>query len=251
MNVSKTGQVSLDYKTDTNRVRPASIGFAILIILGLGGLVAAGIGVCGALQLGHLSNLGLNNSIIMILSGVSVGFPLLIVGGIGLDATHSHNKLAQSPTPIEESNQIIEINQDFPEDEQSTSSAQGSSKIEEKIEEPKDKQTIEIDPPPEPKRERYLWNFREKNNKCCIPCGQILAIDVDAAATVRYTFDNWVTHANIDTSASVGTYAHRVELPTTEAHAGKNVVFTFYWHEARRWEGVNFTVKVFPSRCNK
>ena len=39
-----------------------------------------------------------------------------------------------------------------------------------------------------------------------------------------------------------GLGVHYVDLPTTELAAGAQVIFTFYWVESKRWEGVDFTV---------
>ena len=102
MNVSKLGPGFLHQKNENNTLKPATIGFAILIIFGIGGLVAAAVGVGGVLRIGLLSNLGLNISMITILSGVSMGLSFLIVGGVGFDKTRSHNKIDQSPPPTEE-----------------------------------------------------------------------------------------------------------------------------------------------------
>ena len=60
-----------------------TFGFAIAIIVGIGGLVAGGVGVCGYFQVGSLSSLSQMHSIIMMSVGGGGGILLLIVGIVG------------------------------------------------------------------------------------------------------------------------------------------------------------------------
>jgi len=69
------------------------IGFAIVMIAGVGCLVAAAIGVGGLMHAGALSNLGQTNSIVMIVIGGGGGIPLIIVGIVGIVNTLRHNKI--------------------------------------------------------------------------------------------------------------------------------------------------------------
>ncbi|HEY4832974.1 MAG TPA: hypothetical protein VIH61_10495 [Waddliaceae bacterium] len=57
--------------------------FAIAIIVGLGSLAAAGVGLGGYLQAGSLSSLGRVNSIIMMTAGGVAGIVFLIIGIVG------------------------------------------------------------------------------------------------------------------------------------------------------------------------
>lgn len=83
-----------------------------------------------------------------------------------------------------------------------------------------------------------LWRFEQ-------PCGYIsrgkkLRIELPAGATIRWTRDNWATFEDTDT---VDTHVgwHIADLP--KATKRNDFQFTFYWKEADRWEGENFTVK--------
>jgi hypothetical protein len=60
-----------------------TIGFAIVTILGLGSLVAAGVGLGGYLQAGSLSSIGQVNSIIMMSACGGGGIVFLVVGIVG------------------------------------------------------------------------------------------------------------------------------------------------------------------------
>ena len=59
---------------------------AIVIIFGIGGLTAAGIGLNGYLQVG--GDLGRMHSIVMMTVGGGAGIPLLIVGIVGAVKNH-------------------------------------------------------------------------------------------------------------------------------------------------------------------
>jgi len=72
------------------------IGFALVIILGLGGLVVAGVGLGGYLQAGSLSNLGQVNSMIMTAAGGVSGIIFLIVGIVGSVKNRQTNRHQQN-----------------------------------------------------------------------------------------------------------------------------------------------------------
>ena len=83
------------------------------------------------------------------------------------------------------------------------------------------------------------WRF---NNKCrIVPAGKTLRIATQAPALVHWSADGWQTSQDSPTRGTgVGIYV--ADLPTNSMDAGHTLVFTFYWPEARRWEGVDFSV---------
>lgn len=99
--------------------------------------------------------------------------------------------------------------------------------------------------------ERYLekgtrsslvqWRFNHKVRE--LPRGQTLRVEALAPATIHWSADGWRTLHDAETHDS-GLGVHYADLPTAALPAGSEVVFTFYWPEARRWEGVDFSVKV-------
>jgi len=107
-----------------------------------------------------------------------------------------------------------------------------------------------FDLPPQPVR-RYvidhvdssqvMWRF---NHKCVgMTSGKTLRIEVLAAAVIHWSADGWETitdTATIDTTLGV----HWAELATADLPAGAIVRFTFYWREAARWEGADFSCVV-------
>lgn len=83
--------------THNNPSKYNNLRFAVLIVLGIGGLAVAGIGVGGLLQAGSLSNLGQINSIVMVVIGGGGGIPPLIIGIIGFINTQTLKKNLQPP----------------------------------------------------------------------------------------------------------------------------------------------------------
>lgn len=111
------------------------------------------------------------------------------------------------------------------------------------------------DMPPQP-FERYvlrrtsspfaIWRF---NQKCrAIPRGKTLRIETLAPAVVRWSADAWRSVRESATRPS-GLGVHIVDLSTAGLPAGAQVLFTFYWPEAGRWEGSDFAVIVEERRA--
>ena len=87
----------------------------------------------------------------------------------------------------------------------------------------------------------FGWRF---NNKCrTMPQGKKLRLVLPAPAVVHWSFDNWQTPQDFNTSdTGLGTYV--ADLPADRLPAGSEIVFTFYWLQEQRWEGENFSVVV-------
>ena len=107
-----------------------------------------------------------------------------------------------------------------------------------------------FDQPPQPKQ-RYLiekrkspyfaWRF---NNKCqTMPQGKILRILLRTPALVHWSFDSWKNTRDIETR-DTGLGTHVADLPSDQLGPGGHVVFTFYWQQERRWEGLDYHVIV-------
>jgi glucoamylase len=91
-----------------------------------------------------------------------------------------------------------------------------------------------------------IWTFCHPTSR--LPAGQIVRLIVAADATVSWSSDGWVsTHQTA--AVAVGTLnLWFVDLPTEAAPPGATIEFTFFWKEAQRWEGNNFTITVCPPR---
>ena len=88
---------------------------------------------------------------------------------------------------------------------------------------------------------RVLWRF---NNKCAgVMPGKTLRIEVLAAAVIHWSADAWRTSNDTPTvDTTLGMYW--ADLPTADFPAGTTIRFTFYWREAGRWEGNDFSCVV-------
>lgn len=87
------------------------------------------------------------------------------------------------------------------------------------------------------------WRF---NNKCrTIASGRDLRLELLAPATVHWSDDGWKSVHDTQTQDSeIGIYF--ADVPAHSLEAGRDVVFTFYWPQTQRWEGLNFTVTIAP-----
>ncbi|MCG3202108.1 MAG: Glucoamylase [Gammaproteobacteria bacterium] len=86
-----------------------------------------------------------------------------------------------------------------------------------------------------------IWRFNHKRRS--LAAGRVLRIETLAEATVHWSDDNWRT-AHDSTTRDTGLGVHVVDLPSDRLQPGATVKFTFFWHEAGRWEGTDFGVIV-------
>jgi len=99
--------------------------------------------------------------------------------------------------------------------------------------------------------ERYLtnkisaqyFNWRFNNKPRTMPCRKKLRILMMDPALVHWSFDNWQTTEDSNSSDS-GWNLHHVDLPTETLATGRQIIFTFYWKNADRWEGRDYQVTV-------
>ncbi len=110
-----------------------------------------------------------------------------------------------------------------------------------------------FDQPPQPVK-RYIvdktqstsfgWRFNNKTRS--MPQGKNLRLALLSAARVHWSFDGWKTVQDTETyDTGLGMYV--ANLPSNKLTPGSLVVFTFFWTEAQRWEGTNFSVVVESS----
>jgi glucoamylase len=85
------------------------------------------------------------------------------------------------------------------------------------------------------------WRFNQKIRS--IPAGRTLRIEVLAPAIIHWSPDGWKTiidSKTVDTELGI----YYFDLETAGLSQGENVVFTFFWLEADKWEGTDFQVTV-------
>ena len=93
------------------------------------------------------------------------------------------------------------------------------------------------------KRRANYWEWRF-NNKCrLVPKGKTLRIAVQAPVVVHWSNDGWQTAYDLP-AKDTGLGIYVADLPTKSMDSGHTVIFTFYWPEAQRWEGADFSVNI-------
>ena len=86
-----------------------------------------------------------------------------------------------------------------------------------------------------------VWRFN--NIATTLVGGKTLRIELLAPARVHWSTDGWATTHDTDTRPThFG--LHVADLGTAKLDAGQNVVFTFHWTGADRWEGRDFSLRV-------
>lgn len=92
---------------------------------------------------------------------------------------------------------------------------------------------------------RIVWRFNHKISS--MPCGKILRIETMAKAVIHWSDADWKTvHDLKDSRQIIG--INFADLPTQSLSEGKQIKFTFYWHEANSWEGTDFIIQVNSSK---
>ncbi|HET7205347.1 MAG TPA: glucan 1,4-alpha-glucosidase [Terriglobales bacterium] len=107
-----------------------------------------------------------------------------------------------------------------------------------------------FDQPPQPvqryqveKKTGEFFGWRFNNKTRTMPCGKKLRIILLSPGMVHWSDDNWqTTHDTYSRDTGLG--VHPVDLPTNDLPAGREVVFTFYWPDQQRWEGINYSIAV-------
>lgn len=89
-----------------------------------------------------------------------------------------------------------------------------------------------------------LWRY---NHKCrMISEGKTLRIETLSPAVIHWSNDEWRTSKDMN-AVDIGIGSYIADLDTSRCTAGQKIVFTIYWSESRRWEGVDFTIDVVTS----
>jgi glucoamylase len=87
--------------------------------------------------------------------------------------------------------------------------------------------------------DRTIWRFNNKVH--AMPEGGTLRVETLVPAIVHWSRDEWRTvHDVVTADTTLG--VHVVDLDTRQMRSRDRVQFTFYWPEAKRWEGRDFLV---------
>jgi glucoamylase len=91
---------------------------------------------------------------------------------------------------------------------------------------------------------RMTWRFNHKIRS--MPAGKILRIETLVPAIVHWSGDDWKTTEDVKTH-DAGLGVHIAELSTKSLPSERQIKFTFYWPEAKHWEGEDFIIHVVSS----
>ena len=87
----------------------------------------------------------------------------------------------------------------------------------------------------------FAWRFNNKLKN--MPPGKKLRLLLLSPAVVHWSFDGWRTARDTKTQAT-GLSTYVADLPSEQFAPGSTVVFTIYWPNEQRWEGIDFSVTV-------
>jgi glucoamylase len=87
-----------------------------------------------------------------------------------------------------------------------------------------------------------IWTFPHPLR--LIPQGKVLRLIVAAAATITWSADGWASSSKVETTPVSALNVWFADLPTEACPDGTVFTFTFYWQEAGRGEGKNFSVTI-------
>ena len=94
-----------------------------------------------------------------------------------------------------------------------------------------------------PGRSRYeIWSFRHQLRR--MSQGKILRIIVAVDATIVWSANDWASTNKADMTNNGALNLWFADLPTENCPGGLVIEFTFFWKEAQRWEGRNYSVAV-------
>jgi glucoamylase len=87
-----------------------------------------------------------------------------------------------------------------------------------------------------------IWTFPHPLRP--IPQGKVLRLIVGAAATITWSADGWASSRKTETAPVSALNVWFADLPADTCPGGTVFTFTFFWQEAGRWEGKNFSVTI-------
>lgn len=88
---------------------------------------------------------------------------------------------------------------------------------------------------------RSIWRFNHKSRS--IPAGNLLRVETGTPCRIRWSADGWRSAHEVemeDTKLGMRFADLRTDLLPSQT----SIVFTFFWLEDNRWEGVDYEVTI-------
>ncbi len=86
-----------------------------------------------------------------------------------------------------------------------------------------------------------IWRFN--NRLSSLPQGKTLRLEIGARASIHWSADGWRSVTDTLTRATAFG-SHFADLDMADILIGQHIAFTFYWIDAQKWEGSDFTVEI-------
>ncbi len=86
-----------------------------------------------------------------------------------------------------------------------------------------------------------IWRFQCQSK--FLRHGRKLRIETAVPAQVHWTDDGWLNIHDLS-ARDTGLEIYVADLPCEKVPPGGQLIFTFYWPQAKRWEGRDFTIEV-------
>jgi glucoamylase len=93
------------------------------------------------------------------------------------------------------------------------------------------------------KQQAEYFNWRYNNKPRSMPRGKKLRILLMEHAMVHWSVDGWQNSTDTHSEESGWSLQH-ADLRTEALASGQQIVFTFFWKNAARWEGSNYEITV-------
>ncbi len=89
-----------------------------------------------------------------------------------------------------------------------------------------------------------IWRYNQKIRS--LKEGRTLRIEVLQPAVVHWSADYWRTKQDTKTR-DTGLGVQTADLPSKDLRAGGSILFTLYWPDQSKWEGVDYLVGISPN----
>jgi glucoamylase len=94
--------------------------------------------------------------------------------------------------------------------------------------------------PTAPRKDLEVWKFVRQVRRICR--GSTLRVGCENAFRLRWSLDQWRT-TNDSESIDPGLGVHYTDIPIPMSQQGP-IKFTFFWTDAQKWEGRDYTVEI-------
>jgi glucoamylase len=90
--------------------------------------------------------------------------------------------------------------------------------------------------------QQEIWSFRYPLRR--MSQGKTLRLILTADATIPWSTNGWASANEVEATYVSALNVWFADLPTTECPSGSEIEFTFFWKDAQRQEGRNYSIVV-------